>query len=578
VPVDRRVRVLRDLPLRVGDPFNRQLLGVLGDTLSIRLRDMGFPTASVFLAGRQVDSARRVAEVDLEVRTGRPAVFGDVTVDGMSGEDSTFAIRLLAARRGRQYRVSDILRSQRNLASSELYRFASVEIDTARFMPSDTSRFASGVDSVPLIVRVVPAARYRVAASTGYGTDDCFRATGGYTIRNALGRGRVVEFAGRLSKIGVGDPLAWGLDEGFPCSRLTSDSIGSRQLNYLASVSLRRPAFLSPSNTLGLQAFAERRSEFAVYLREEYGGSVSLTRETGRRIPVTIGYRLAYGATTASDVSFCAFFNACTPADIGVLQERQRQGVASVGVTRLRVNNLLDPSRGTSLGFQVAHSASYTWSEPLQRFSRAVGDGAVYYPLSGGMVAAFRLRAGALVAPDNSSTTATRYVPPEQRFYAGGPNDIRGYDRNELGPVVYVILDQRLTDGEEDEIPAEAVSVSAVGGNRIVIANAELRMPSPVFASRMRLAAFVDAGSVWEVSDREERAEPFRLRLTPGAGLRFATPLGPARFDVAYRGYAYPAGPLYAAKEDGSLELLQSDYVRPRSRGLTFHFAIGQAF
>ena len=39
---------------------------------------------------------------------------------------------------------------------------------------------------------------------------------------------------------------------------------------------------------------------------------------------------------------------------------------------------------------------------------------------------------------DVASRSGT-FIPPEQRFYAGGPNDVRGFDRNELGPVVYVV-------------------------------------------------------------------------------------------------------------------------------------------
>jgi outer membrane protein insertion porin family len=542
LPPARRERLVRDLPLRQGDPFNRLLLGVVADTLATRLRDIGYPRATVYLAERDVDAAARRARLELRVAPGRRAVFGDFTVEGVSGGDSAFVTRLLAARRGRPYRISDVNRSQRNLALSELHRFASVEIDTTRFAPRAPTDWEEGLDSVPLLIRVVPAARHRLSASTGYGTDDCFRAAAG-------------------------------------CRRLAADSIGSRELNYAASVSLRRPAFLSPANHLGLVAFAERRSEFTVYRREEYGGSVTLTRETGRRIPVTFGYRLAYGATTASDLTFCAFFNACTPEDIGLLQERQRQGVAIVGVTSLRVNNLLDPSRGSSVGFQVSHSAQYTWSEPFQRFSRAVGDASIYRPVGQDMVAAFRVRAGVLGSPANRiGETTTLFVPPEQRFYAGGPNDVRGFDRNELGPVVYVILDRQLTPGEDDEIPPGLVSVSPVGGNRLLVVNAELRVPSPFLPGRTRLVGFVDGGSVWESSRGDGLAEPFRFRVTPGMGFRVATPLGPARLDMAYNGYRRPPGPLYAAKQDGTLELLRTDYVLPRKSGVTVHFAIGHAF
>jgi len=557
----------RDLPLRLGDPFNRYLLQSTGDTLTARLREHGYPSARVFLLGRTVDSAAREAQVVLQIQPGRAQVIGTISVEGAPQKDSAFIVNLMAARPGELFRSSNLVRSQRNIAATESYRFASVEIDTATYQPDG--------DSVPLVVRLVPGARYRLGASAGYGTDDCFRGTASMTVRNMFRQGRLLEVTGRLTKIGTGAPLDFGLDETFLCSRLADDPIGSSKLNYSGAVSFRQPAFLSPDNVLGLQFFAERRSEFAAYLREELGGAVTLTRETGNRIPVTFGYRLAWGSTDASDANFCAYFNACNPADIEVAKSRQRQGVVSVGASSLRVNSLLDPTRGTSVGLQAAHSGDVTGSEELQRFTRLTGDAAIYLPLTPRITAAFRVRGGWMTTPTITNETGSfTYIPPDQRFYAGGANDVRGYDRNDLGPVVYVVLDPA-------DVPADSiinpdnVTVSPIGGNRLAIFNAEIRVPFPLFP-RWRLVGFVDAGSVWE--DVTNRQDPVQVRFTPGLGVRVGTPLGPARLDVAWNGYGYPAGQLYLTDTNGTLIPVNPDYVKPGTRGLTLHLAIGQAF
>jgi len=562
-------RLVRDLPLRVGEPPNRFLLQATGDTITARLRDGGYPDSRVFLEHRAVDTAARTAEIELRVQSGRPKIIGNVTVEGFRSGDSAFVIDLMAARPGNLFRSSELVRSQRNIVNTESYRFAAVDIDTAAYRTTEG-------DSVPLLVRVVPGARYRVGASIGYGTDDCFRATGEWTIRHLFHRGRLLRVTGRISKVGTGDPLGWGLDDTFLCGRLADDPIGSSLLNYTASVGFTQPAFLSPDNSLGLQFFAERRSEFAVFLREETGVGATVTREGSRRIPISFGYRLAWGSTEASDANFCAYFNACNPADIEVLTARQRQGVVTVGLSRLRVNNVLDPTRGSSFGLQGSHSASYTGSETLQRYTRFTGDISAYRPLTSGITAAVRLRGGVLFAPKAlSDGVEFIYIPPEQRFYAGGANDVRGYDRNDLGPVVYVVLDSTRVP-EEGEVDPDDVTVSPIGGSRLIIANAELRVPSPLFPSRWRMVAFVDGGAVWQ--DTPDLNSPLRFRVTPGLGLRIGTPLGPARLDVAYRGYGYPPGTLYVTRSDGSLVALATDYVKPRGNGFTFHLAIGQAF
>jgi outer membrane protein assembly factor BamA len=174
------------------------------------------------------------------------------------------------------------------------------------------------------------------------------------------------------------------------------------------------------------------------------------------------------------------------------------------------------------------------------------------------------------------------FIPPEQRFYAGGPNDVRGYDRNELGPVVYVITAQPFdTVGNDTTITLVNAGklrprFSATGGNTLAIGQLELRVPSPFWGERLRLALFIDAGTLYERGNT--RLAPVRLRITPGAGLRISTPLGPARFDVAYNGYDQPPGALYLQRLDGTLTLAQSNFIQRRTSRLTYHISFGQPF
>ena len=159
----------------------------------------------------------------------------------------------------------------------------------------------------------------------------------------------------------------------------------------------------------------------------------------------------------------------------------------------------------------------------------------------------------------------------------GGPNDVRGFERNELGPVVYVVPQSHVDAVGVDSISTDSVRVAATGGNSLALANIELRVPSPIFSSRLRLAAFVDAGGVWQ----RQGPQSARIRVTPGVGLRVATPLGPARLDVAYNSYKLQAGTLYqfdAAGKPDSGAGRRSVYVLPRDSKFTFHFAVGQPF
>jgi outer membrane protein assembly complex protein YaeT len=561
----------RDLPLRVGMPYNRYLLEATADTLQSRLRDRGFPTASVLVGRREVDRVGRTADLELFVDPGRPATVGSIRVEGAREVDTAFIRSLLATEPGRPYRQSDLYRSQLHLYRSGLFRYATVVLDTFSFTIGDPA--------APLVVQVEEGGLHRARAAVGFGTNDCFRTSLGWTARNVSGRGRAFDVTGQLSKIGVGDgpPFGFSAERSWVCGTLNRDSIGSRDLNFALSTSLRQPGFLSPANAISVSLFAERRSEFLVYLREDVGTSVTFTRESARRIPIGLTYRVSYGATRADAVSFCSVFNACTREDVARLEERRVQATLTGTLSRQRVNNLLDPTRGSVYSLEATHSSRPIGSSRLTEFTRAVAAATWYRPLGGEVVLAANLRAGLVFAPRlELGAAAGNFVPPEQRFYAGGANDVRGFDRNELGPVVYVVDKADLPEtGDPDP---GTVRVAPTGGNALAVGNVELRLPSPVARDRVRWALFVDAGTVWERG--LPNSPGAAIRVTPGFGIRLATPLGPARLDVAYNGSDLPRGNLYSADAaTGALELVRSGYQRSSDRSrINLQVSVGQAF
>ena len=559
-----------DLPLQEGDPFNRYLMQQSADSIERRLRDRGYPSATVF-SGFEADRERLTARVTLDVEPSARAVIGPVEVVGVRRIDTALVRDLLVSRPGRRYSQDELLLSQQNLYQSELFRYATVNIDSAEFQ--------AGADTVPLLVQVNESRRRRIRGSLGYGTEDCFRGGLGWTTRNFLGsNGRLLELASRVSKVGVGSPTDWGLAEGL-CSSSANDTVGSSLLNYHLSATIRRPAFLTATSNLSVSVYTERRSEFQVYLRRETGTTVTLRREQlRRRIPLSLAYNLSYGRTEATPVSFCASFNACTADVVDLLQQNRVLGTLTGLATIPRVNSVIDPSRGSLKSLEVTVSSRFLGSASFQQFTRAVADAAWYRPLARNVVLSWHVRGGAIFSPTvDVATQRGSFIPPEHRFYAGGPTDVRGFKRNELGPVVYVVSKAEVdaAAAANRAIRPDSVQVSATGGNTLAVGNVELRVPSPVFASRLRLAAFVDAGGAWQ----RGVGDPV-IRVTPGVGLRVGTPLGPARFDVAYNPYRLQAGPLFQFNERGELSPVpgREEFVLDRDGRFTFHFAVGQPF
>ncbi len=568
--VARPAQLTRDLPLQVGDPFSRIRLDATSDTLVRRLRDRGYPDALAFQSFER-NKSDLTASAALDVQPGLYSRIDTVNVTGTKRVSPDVVRSLLATRPGRPFSQEELYRSQRNLYRSDLFSFASVVIDSAAYDPAG--------DSVPISVRVMESPPRRARGSVGYATEDCIRVGAGITFRDFSGGGRILDVSGRVSKIGVGEPTAWGLENGTMCSQLKPDTIGSSQVNYTLAVSLRRPAFLSPQNTLTTSVFADRRSDYMVYLRQEVGAGLTFSHETQRQARLNLSYAFTYGSTTASPASFCVSLEICSADDIARLSSKQGLGMLGASGSFPSVNNPLDPTRGERTTVQLTLSASFLGSSESQQFVAAVAERSWYRSVSRNSVLSFRLRAGALWAPLTAfnSVQETRYVPPANRFYAGGPNDVRGYQLNGLGPINYLIDNDTITidttDPGSTPIPAGQVTYSPIGGNMLGVGNLEYRIPSPVWGRVFRLVAFVDAGVLWD-RDQNEPA----LRVTPGAGIRLVTPLGPVRLDVGYNGYSRQPGPLYLSRGNAVFKIRDSYTPGGNPDRFVVHFAVGQPF
>jgi outer membrane protein assembly complex protein YaeT len=555
-----------DLPLQVTDPFNRYAMQASADSVTRRLRDRGHPAARVFTAFES-NREEKSASVTLDAYPGPRAMIGRIEVIGTQRVDSAIVRKLLVARTGRRYSQEELFESQRNLYESDLFRFATVNIDSSAYQPADTT--------VPLVVQVNESKSRRIRGGLGYATYDCFRGSLGWTTRDFLGAGRILDLTSRVSKVGVGNPVDWGLDQNI-CQTSRDDSVGSAKANFYLGASVRRPAFLSPNNAITVSLFAERRSEYKVYLRQETGASVALTRTTPRRRnPLSLTYTITYGRTEATALSFCSVFGACTEDVVAPLRQNLVLATLTALATFPRVNSPIDPTRGRIGSIELTHSSKYIGSSTLQQFTRAVGGMSWYRPLSRDVVLSWRIRGGLIFSPElDVGNVSGAFVPPDQRFYAGGPNDVRGFERNELGPVIYVVPDNAVIG---DSVVADSVRVAATGGNTLALGNVELRVPSPIWSSRLRFAAFVDAGGVWQrQGPRSQRV----IRVTPGVGIRIATPLGPARLDVAYNPNKLQPGTLFQADDAGNLTPVPGEgaYVLPRDRRYSIHIAVGQPF
>jgi outer membrane protein insertion porin family/translocation and assembly module TamA len=564
-------RLERRIPLREGSPFNRLLLGASTDTIRVALQDRGYPFVEIFRGFGQETEERR-ATVSFDVVPGPKASYNGIRITGATRVNERAIRRLLPIRPGRGYRRRDLVAAQRDLYATGAFDY--VDVRLADSVPEGEADSIVGVE-----VTVREGRFHRLRAAPGYGSEDCFRALTGFSAARVLGGLRSFDVTARFSKIGSGDPFAWGLHENV-CYGLRDENEPDRlALNYNVSTSLSEPALVGHSIGGAVSVFAERRSELLAYVREGYGGEVSVTFRPPWEIPLTLSYELGRAKTAASPATTCFYLNVCRADDIAVYQQPRRSAILGLVAVRNRQNSLLDPSRGTLATAELRWSSGLLGSDSLSTFTRLQGQFASHHRLGNRLVLSWRVGAATLLPSAIDVEGAERfYIPPDQRLYAGGANSVRGYSQNELGPVVRVIETE--TDTAGNLVPRDTIA-SAAGGTDFVMANVELRLPVPGFGGRVQAALFVDAGQVFDRGD--EVPDDPGIRVTPGVGIRFLTGVGPIRLDVGYNGYAPRSGPLYREEGDQLVpDPLNPTYAPPRSSAfldrLRLHFSVGQAF
>ena len=104
-------------------------------------------------------------------------------------------------------------------------------------------------------------------------------------------------------------------------------------------------------------------------------------------------------------------------------------------------------------------------------------------------------------------------LPFFKNFYAGGVSSVRGFESGTLGP-------------------KDPTTGDALGGNKRVVANAELFFPLPGLKDdkAFRMSAFLDAGASFGTGETFDIGS---LRYAAGVSLLWVSPLGPLKFSLA---------------------------------------------
>jgi outer membrane protein assembly complex protein YaeT len=544
--------ILRALRLRQGGPFDYSLFLADLDTITQRLRNSGYYRATT-LPERVRDSL--TASVTVTVEPGKRMQFGEPAIQVTPLGNRTQQVpdrvvrQVVGISPGTLFSDHAITEAQRSLYQLGIYRHVEV-------VPRPDSLQTQGDSVVSLDVRLSEDLTHALDTEYGLATLDCGRLRAQYTDLNFLHSARRLELTGQTSKLGYGEPVASARTRDLCTfngqSPLAEDSAFSSQLHYYGGISLRQPRLLGTKWVPTLSVYSERRGEFKAYLRTtKVGANLSATRDIAERTQLRIGYSQELGRTVAQDALLCQLFSRCDDASRQDITREATLGVASATLTRLRTDNLVNPTRGSVMRLEFRTSGSrFLGTSPSLFFNKGSVEAAYYTPFGFNNVVSLRVRAGLVQNAPGS------FIPPQERLYAGGPTSVRGFQQNELGDVVYlarpasVTKDSSVSPRIYHVVPVDSIDpvdrIVPLGGNRLFVANLEYRVPDRFLLPKyLQYTFFVDAGDVWTAGNSAATATKADIKYTPGFGLRLISPIGPVQMNFGYNSSQRNAGQMY---------------------------------
>src|SRR5919198_743516 len=179
IPPDHFKQLQSQVPLKVGEPRDRQLVVTTHEMALNELKDHGYPYAKV-ATDEQSGASNKEVVLTFNAEPGKLAHFGSVEIIGNSAVSDRVIERELTFKPGDLYRRSIVQDSQRRLYGLELFQFANIEPVNPEAQPAD----------VPMKVTVAEGKHQRVNFGVGYGTEEKARIDAEYHHVNFLGGAR----------------------------------------------------------------------------------------------------------------------------------------------------------------------------------------------------------------------------------------------------------------------------------------------------------------------------------------------------------------------------------------------------
>jgi translocation and assembly module TamA len=581
---EQRLEALYELPIKEGAIFKEKAWQDVKAQIQSRLRQLGYAEASV-RGLAEVDVAKNEADLQIVSDVGQRYRFGDLSVS--TNPDPRTPINWIreqaerAVKKGTWFSESALNDAQARVQKMGV--FGAVKVN-----PGPPDRVEG---TVPVVVDVREAPFHTLRLGGGIQIDQArneVRLISEYTDRDFLGGLRRLTLKGKLGWVFV--PNIFAVLQQSQAVVLKSEPI------YLASAEFEQPRWLFRDVRLqaGLQS---QRDVQQTYSSIGGSGRLGFAWQPHPSFSISPSYNLEVdyllsGQTTLGGQAPALLYG-CEAGEVNCVIVLSYLEQAIVWDRR---DDFVNPRKGFYLaltlqegGGPLGGNFSYLKVTPEARYYYS-------FPRSEQFTVAARVRLGILKPLEGTSPIVVRY-------FSGG-DFMRGFNYRRLSPLV--IVPDNPTQTLEDGVVAPAGLQGAtvpIGGNGLFESSLETRYNFT--GTNFVLAAFLDAGFVTSddlllgISKQGAIYFARNMQYAVGIGVRYHTPIGPVRFDIARRLNIGP--PLPVSQQDSNHPLnpppaedgffgLTSPIFRtiggrnmPGAAGYpegiwSFHLSIGEAF
>ena len=558
----------------VGDVFTHFELVQIQDEVLSWFKDRGHPFATLNTS-LEIDSVYNAADISFQVQIGPQSSIDRILVEGAPNVDRRVIFRALPFKRGELYSLRRLIDGQRALFALGL--FSIVQIETPPQVQDST---------VQIQINLEWARPRHISAETGYHQREGVTAEGRWTHRNFLNGARTLTLntqvqTGFFATAGVG-AVAGRLARGSVV--LTQPYLGLNQLRGI----------LEPFIQYERDPLAGESTQLFEFNRREYGVTTTFIYGLQQTRVLSLRYSLSRTTNFTTRIEGDAY----------------DQSILSLGGTLGWTDNFLSPTRGVILQPLIEQGGrieSWLGARPFGvNYLKMQLQVATYVPLSRTVNLSGRFKAGRiwpggtrqrmLWSAQGPKVVKTQFLQPTEdrfdplRYYIGGADDVRGWSTGLAGPKAIRIEG---TSAEEDALSGKPV-YEPIGGLARLAASAELRFR---LAGKWYGAIFIDAGAVSSKRVDNCMEEYFtdarlsrtvavqcgfrdrgrislrQLKVGTGLGLRYDTPIGFIRLDVASKLNPDPMDLQSAADALKTAEIQKNTWYR-----FNVHFSIGQTF